>query len=126
MLRMKITVCQLDPREGQIDTYISSLKEHITSENSEFVLLPEMSFSEWLAADKNPNPDRWEQAIERHNKYINNLNDLGAAAIVGTRPIINSIGSRRNEAYIWTKDLNRQSTIFEKYYLPDEDEYCED
>jgi N-carbamoylputrescine amidase len=68
--RMKITVCQLDPRESQIDTYLSSLKEHIASEKSEFVLLPEMSFSEWLAADKNPNPDLWEQAIERHNKYI--------------------------------------------------------
>lgn len=125
MLRMKITVCQLDPREGQIDTYLSSLKEHITSENSEFVLLPEMSFSEWLAADKNPNPDRWAQAIERHNKYISNLNDLGATAIVGTRPIINSIGSRRNEAYIWTKDLNCPSPIREKYYLPDEDGYWE-
>ena len=42
---MKVTVCQLDPREGQIDAYLSSLKEHIASENSEFVLLPEMSFS---------------------------------------------------------------------------------
>ncbi len=122
---MKITVCQLDPREGQIDTYLSSLKEHITSENSEFVLLPEMSFSEWLAADKNPNPDLWAQAIERHNRYINKLNELGASAIIGTRPIINSIGSRRNEAYIWTKDLSRPSPIREKYYLPDEDGYWE-
>jgi N-carbamoylputrescine amidase len=122
---MKITVCQLDPREGQIDTYLSSLKSHIESEHSEFVLLPEMSFSEWLAADKNPNPDRWTQAIERHNKYINNLNGIGAAAIVGTRPIINSNGSRRNEAYIWTKDLKCPSPIREKYYLPDEDGYWE-
>ncbi len=122
---MKITVCQLDPREGQIDTYLSSLKEHIASENSTFVLLPEMSFSEWLAADKDPNPDRWDHAIERHNQYIHNLNDLGADAIVGTRPIVNSTGSRRNEAYIWTKDLNRPSPIREKYYLPDEEGYWE-
>ena len=122
---MKITACQLDPREGQIDSYLSSLKEHIASENSEFVLLPEMCFSEWLAADKKLDPDRWAQAIERHNHYINTLVDLGAAAIVGTRPIINRIGSRRNEAYIWTKDLNRPSPIREKYYLPDEDGYWE-
>ncbi len=72
VFRMKITVCQLDPRESQIDIYISSLKEHIASEKSEFVLLPEMSFSEWLAADKNPNPDLWAQSIERHSQYINN------------------------------------------------------
>ena len=48
---MKITVCQMDPRERQIDIYLSPLKEHIALENSEFVLLPEMCFSEWLAAE---------------------------------------------------------------------------
>lgn len=122
---MKITVCQLDPREDKIDLYLSSLKEHIISENSEFVLLPEMCFSEWLAIDKKPDPNRWTQAVERHNKYINNLSDLGAKTIVGTRPIVNNIGSRRNEAFIWTKDLNQSSPIHEKYYLPDEDGYWE-
>ena len=122
---MKITVCQLDPREGQIDTYLSSLKDHIASENSDFLLLPEMCFSEWLAADKNPNSDRWARAIARHSEYICNLNDLGVATIVGTRPIVNGIGSRRNEAYVWTKKLNRPSPIREKYYLPDEDGYWE-
>lgn len=122
---MKITVCQLDPREDQLDTYLSSLKEHIALEKSEFVLLPEMSFSEWLSADKNPSSDLWIQAVKRHDKYIKNINELGASAVVGTRPIINSNGSRRNEAYIWTKDVNRPSPIREKYYLPDEDGYWE-
>lgn len=122
---MKITVCQLDSREEQLDMCLSALQEHIVSEKSELVLLPEMCFSEWLTADKNPSSDRWAHAIERHNHYINTLHDLGATAIVGTRPIINSIGSRRNEAYIWTKDVNRASPIREKYYLPDEEGYWE-
>jgi N-carbamoylputrescine amidase len=122
---LKITVCQIDPREDQIDIYLSALKEHIASEKSALTLLPEMCFSEWLAADKNPDPERWAKAIARHNKYIDNLDNLGALAIVGTRPIINHIGSRRNEAYIWTKALNRPSPIREKYYLPDEDGYGE-
>ncbi len=122
---MKVTVCQLDPRATQIDRYLSSLKENIASENSEFLLLPEMCFSEWLAAEKKPNPDQWAKSIERHNNYIGNLDDLGAAAIVGSRPIVNGIGSRRNEAYIWTKEPNRLSPIREKYYLPNEDGYWE-
>ena len=122
---MRITVCQLDPREDHIDTYLSALAEHVASENSAFVLLPEMCFSEWLAADNAPDPKRWAQAIDRHVQYIDNLQGLGAEAIVGTRPIVNRVGSRRNQAYLWTNAVTRPSPIREKYYLPDENGYWE-
>ncbi|MDJ0785040.1 MAG: carbon-nitrogen hydrolase family protein [Desulfosarcinaceae bacterium] len=122
---MKVTVCQLDPREDHLDRFLAALKEHVAAESSDFVLLPEMCFSEWLAADRHPDPERWAQAIERHDTYIDNLGEVGAAAIVGTRPTVNSRGSRRNEAYIWTTALNRPAPIREKYYLPDEEGFWE-
>jgi len=93
---MRVTVCQIDPREGYLDHNFSNLIEHVKSEKSDFVLLPEMSFSEWLAADKIPDANRWLKAAENHVRYIDKLGTLGAKAVMGTRPIINARGSRRN------------------------------
>ncbi len=122
---MKVTVCQIDPRERQLDRYIDGLSDHLKSADSDFVLLPEMGFSDWLAADKSPDANRWAKAVDDHDGYIKKLGELGAKAVMGTRPIINDCGSRRNEAYIWTKDTDRASGVREKYYLPDEDGYWE-
>ena len=97
---MKVTVCQIDPREGQLDTYLNKLANHIKAEGSDFVLLPEMSFSEWLATDLNASAERWEKSVDNHNRYISDLGKLNAPTVMGTRPIINNAGSRCNEAYV--------------------------
>ena len=68
---------------------------------------------------------RWEQAVSNHERYISELKKLGGASVVGTRPIVNDGGSRRNEAYIWTKDSNTAVGFHEKYYLPNEEGYWE-
>ena len=122
---MRVTVCQIDPREGMLDQYLADLASHIKSDRSDFVLLPEMSFSEWFAADKTPEPNRWAEAVKNHSRYIGKLGTLGANAVMGTRPIINAGGSRRNEAYLWTKNTNSAIGVHEKYYLPDEEGYWE-
>ena len=122
---MKVTVCQLDPREDHADACLAALNTHMATENSEFVLLPEMCFSEWLAAAPTPDPARWERAALRHEDHIHRLWELDAAAVVGTRPIVNDLGSRRNQAYLWTRDRRAAVPIREKYYLPDEAGYWE-
>ena len=122
---MKVTVCQIDPGAGQLDAYLEGLADHVKAENSDFVLLPEMGFSEWLAADKIPDPKLWTQAVDNHRRYIDNLGILGASTVMGTRPVVNATGSRRNEAYIWTKSANRAIGVHEKYYLPDEEGFWE-
>lgn len=122
---LKVTVCQIDPRAGQLDQYLSALTDHVHSERSDFLLLPEMSFSEWLAADPTPDPERWSKAVNDHARYIEKLGSLGARAVMGTRPITNTAGSRRNEAYLWTADTGSAAGVREKYYLPDEDGYWE-
>ena len=80
-----------------------------------------MFFSEWLAADEILDANRWEKAVNDHTRYIKALDSLGSNTVLGTRPIINGSGSRRNEAYIWTKESNTAVGIHEKYYLPDEE-----
>jgi N-carbamoylputrescine amidase len=51
---MKVTVCQLDNRPGRLDAMLAELAAHIDQQQSEFLLLPEMCFHEWLAAGNNP------------------------------------------------------------------------
>ena len=124
---MKVTVCQIDPRGGEIDRFLDGLTAHIAEEESDFLLLPEMGFSDWLAGDR-PGADadaKWARAVADHERGIERLGALGAKAIVGTRPIVTPEGSRRNEAYLWTQNTPQAAGFHQKYYLPDEDDYYE-
>jgi len=121
---VKVTVCQLDNRPQQLDAMLDELKAHIDLQQSDFLLLPEMCFHEWLAADKDPKRERWLAAINSHASAILELGKLGASAVIGTRPIINDAGSFRNQAFLWTTEP-RIIPIHEKVYLPDEEGYWE-
>ncbi len=122
---MRVTVCELDPRQGFLEENLACLASHVCKERSDFVLLPEMCFGPWLAAEKRENHQSWLEAVASHEDKISRLADLQAKAVLGTRPIINGQGSRRNEAYIWTSATNQSAPIREKYYLPDEEGYWE-
>ena len=103
---------------------LEELSTHIQENRSDFLLLPEMCFSEWLAVDPAPNLERWYQAVVEHEIQISKLAELGAKAVMGTRPIVLKNGSFRNEAYIWSASEGAQP-VREKYYLPDEKNYWE-
>ena len=122
---MRVTVCQIDPKPSELDQYIDGLAEHVASQSSDFVLLPEMPFFEWLAADPEPVASLWNEAVRSHERYIDNLDRLRAKAVLGTRPIVNDHGSRRNEAFIWYQESKMAFGFHEKYYLPNEDGYWE-
>lgn len=122
---MKVTVCQIDPRPNQLEKSLHGLKEHILANQSDFLLLPEMGFSEWLAADEVPNSQLWDDAVAAHNSHIANLSSFGVRAVLGTRPTVNARGSRRNQSYIWTAETDKAEPFREKYYLPDEEGYYE-
>lgn len=121
---MLVTVCQLDNRRSHLEPMLEDLARHIVHEQSDFVLLPEMIFHEWLAADPEPDAARWYEAVADHERYISQLHRLGAQAVLGTRPIVREHGSFRNEAYLWTPERGAQP-VHEKYYLPDEPGYWE-
>ncbi|MFT5115681.1 MAG: N-carbamoylputrescine amidase [Parasphingorhabdus sp.] len=123
---MKVTVCQIDPREDFLDACLQNLIEHLLEQKSDFLLLPEMSFSAWLAADSKPSAERWNNSIQEHNRHIGKLLEYGVASVLGTRPINNETGSRRNQAYIWNRESNKVAGFHEKHYLPNENGYWED
>lgn len=122
---MKVTVCQIDPRASQLETYLSGLKEHIAANNSDFLLLPEMGFADWLAADATPDATRWNDAVAAHDAHIAQLSSYGVGGIIGTRPVVTASSSRRNQAYVWSAESDTAISFHDKYYLPDEPGYYE-
>lgn len=121
---MKVTVCQLDNRTDCLEPMLEGLKRHIREKRSDFLVLPEMCFSEWLPADPEPDALRWRQSVLDHERYIERLGRLGAGAVLGTRPMVREQGSFRNQAYLWTREAGAVG-VHEKYYLPDEASYWE-
>lgn len=92
--------------------------EHVREEASDLVLLPEMPFHPWLAAALPCDPARWQEAVEAHARWSMRLAELGAAMVIGTRPIATAAG-RYNEGFIWTAASGGQA-VHRKYFLPDE------
>ena len=121
---MKVTVCQLDNRSERLDASLDGLQQHVAANASDFVLLPEMCFSDWLAAEREADARRWLGAVEAHARRILELDRIGAKAIIGTRPVVDDSGEFRNQAYLWTPEP-RVLPVHEKYYLPDEEFYWE-
>ena len=122
---MKVTVCQINPFDGQRDDHLKALKTHLQDAKSDFLLLPEMCFSNWLASSPNPDPQSWQDAVASHQGYIKNLSDFGVKFIVGTRPIIAYNNDWYNQAFLWDVETNAAQGWREKYYLPDESGYYE-
>lgn len=61
---MRVTVCQLEPEAATAADQLAGLVDHMAATGSDFLLLPEMPFSPWLAADPGPDPVRWAHAVE--------------------------------------------------------------
>ena len=80
---MKVTVCQLDPRSEHLDQALSALKSHVQAHASDFLLLPEMCFADWLAADRHVDENRWNHAVQEHARRIAGLGQLEAKAVLG-------------------------------------------
>jgi N-carbamoylputrescine amidase len=120
---MKITVCELPNDFAVFEGAWERLVAHVRKEESEVVLLPEMPFSPWLAQTKEADPDRWEESVENHMKWIARLEELAPATVISTRPV-SAGGIRNNLGYIWEADTGMQDG-HAKYYLPDENGFWE-
>jgi N-carbamoylputrescine amidase len=119
---MRVTVCQLSDERSEFESAWRALCEHVSSEKSDLVLLPEMPFSTWFASARNFDAAVWEAAVSDHRTWKSRLAELGPATVIGTEPI--SVGGRGlNEAYAW--NAGRATPLHRKRYLPDEDGFWE-
>jgi N-carbamoylputrescine amidase len=120
---MKVTVCELRNDLDALKQDWQSLVDHVQSECSELVLLPEMAFHSWLAKTRHFNPGAWEASVEAHDQWMLRLDELSPAIVVGSRPVIRH-GKRLNEGFIWDVESGYRA-MHTKYYLPDEEDFWE-
>jgi N-carbamoylputrescine amidase len=120
----RVAVCQLDNRAAHRDDALGALSRHVADTGAELVVLPELPFSDWLAAARVPELAAWQRGVDEHDAAIARLGELGAAAVVASRPTVEADGRRYNQAFAWTAGAGAVR-IREKYYLPDEPGYWE-
>lgn len=121
---LKVAVCQLDSRPAHRPAALAALARHVAATGAELVVLPELPFSDWLAADPVPDPTAWQRGVDEHDAAVARLGGLGAAAVVASRPTVEPEGRRHNQAFAWTPGTGAVR-VREKRYLPDESGYWE-
>jgi N-carbamoylputrescine amidase len=99
------------------------LVDHVTDQRSEFVLLPEMPFSPWLAGTREMHADAWRAAVGTHEVWLARLPELNGATVAGTRPIVRG-GRRFNEGFVWSPSGGYQA-VHTKALLPNEEGFWE-
>jgi N-carbamoylputrescine amidase len=119
---MKVTVCELANEPDRFSDDWKKLAAHVQKEKSELVLLPEMVFYPWFVVTKPFQPKIWEAAVAAHEEWLNRLEDLSPAVVLGSRPIQRE-EARLNQGFTWTGEGLREAHL--KYYLPDEEGFWE-
>jgi len=120
---MRVTVCELPNEPAALETAWEKLVQHVQTNKSEFVLLPEMPFFPWLAHTREVDAGQWEQAVKAHEAWMARLDEMSPASVASTRPVVLD-DKRQNAGYIWEADRGAK-TVHAKYYLPDEPGFWE-
>jgi N-carbamoylputrescine amidase len=119
---VRVTVCELRTSAGALEQDWDGLVAHVAEQGSELVVLPEMGFAPWFAAERPGSHEAWASSVSAHAAWSERLPEL-EAAVVGTRPVDRPTG-RRNEAYLSRPDVPLLS-LHDKSYLPDETGFWE-
>jgi N-carbamoylputrescine amidase len=120
---MKVTVCELPNNWTRDDTLWNELKVHLSSENSDLLVLPEMPFYTWITRSGTLDTAQWDRAVEAHETWVRRLGELPVPMVAASMPVTLA-GRRLNQGFIWTPQ-NGLQPCHEKYYLPDEPGYFE-
>ena len=120
---MKLTVCELPNDPNDFAGAWESLVDHVGTNQSDLILLPEMPFYRWLSQTNDVDPAEWERAVRAHDEWIDRLNQLAPATVISSRPVIDG-GIRRNVGFVWDPETGAVD-IHAKHYLPDEPGFWE-
>ncbi|MGB6848143.1 MAG: carbon-nitrogen hydrolase family protein [Thermoanaerobaculia bacterium] len=118
-----MTVCELSNDPALLNEQWEKLASHVETEQSELVLLPEMPFYRWLAADREMDSKEWQESVVAHERWVERLVELGDQSVAATRPIIDD-GIHFNQGFVWDPK-NGARAVHNKHYLPDEEGFWE-
>ena len=120
---MKVTVCVMPDDRKEFESEWGRLASHVKRSSSQVVLLPEFGVSRWFCAFPRPKPGVWEEAVAEHDEWVGRLPELGAPAVLGSKPVIDG-GKKLIRGFVWTEGVGVWG-LHDKYFLPDEPGYFE-
>jgi N-carbamoylputrescine amidase len=120
---MKITVCELSNEMSILEEEWPQLVDHVKTEESDLVLLPEMPFYPWIAETDQFDREVWQASVKMHDRWISRFIELTPAAVISSRPVIRG-GKRLNEGFVWEEPTGYQG-VHHKHYLPEEEGWWE-
>ena len=115
-------MCQLRTGPDALEEDWAGLVAHVSAEQADLVVLPEMCFAPWFAVERPAADAPWVASVLGHEAWLPRLPELGAA-VVGSRPVDRPKG-RRNEAYAAEAGVPVRP-LHDKSYLPDEPGFWE-
>jgi predicted amidohydrolase len=120
---MKVTVCELSDNERHFTDDWNKLKLHLDDYHPDLLLLPELPFSKWIAAEKKPCDECKMQSVEKHERWMTELEKLSAKQIVYSRPVIEE-QKFYNSAFVFDIDSGHRK-IHSKSFFPEEPHFWE-
>ena len=120
---MRITVCELPHEPVELPRAWARLREHTAREHAELVLLPEFAFVDPLWKSARFDEQQWSHASTICQAWIQRLDELGVAYVVGTRPVTRK-GRHFNEGFLWSR-TGMFTPLRRKFFIPDEPEVWE-
>jgi N-carbamoylputrescine amidase len=115
---MKVTVCELSDNEDDFVVDWNELTTHLDQNKPDLLLLPEMPFCKWIASEKEVSSETRRRSVERHEKWMNKLEDLNAGNIIYSRPVV-ADDKFFNTAFVYEKGKGH-SKIHTKAFFPEE------
>ena len=115
---MRATVCELPHEPAALAAVWSALCDHTARQRSTLLLLPEFAFVEPFWEARVFDADRWARVTAISDAWMNRLDELEVAHVVGTRPATDN-GLHFNEGFLWSRGQPCRS-LRRKYFMPDE------
>ena len=121
--QMKITVCELSNQMNVLEQEWQMLVNHVKSEQSDVVLLPEMPFFSWIAQTKQVDAEVWQASVKMHEHWMHRFTELAPAMLLSSCPVIKK-GKHLNEAFVWDV-VTGYKAVHHKHYLPNDEGWWE-
>ncbi|MET0636863.1 MAG: carbon-nitrogen hydrolase family protein [Chitinophagaceae bacterium] len=121
---MKVTVCELSENREEFDKDWIELTQYLDDVQTDLLLLPEMPFFRWIAADPAATDQVKEESVRQHQKKIKEIETMNARWVVYSTPEITP-GGFLNTAYLFDKK-NGYRKLHTKTYFPEEPHFWEE
>lgn len=115
---MRVTVCELPQEPVALAAAWAALSEHTRRHSSDLILLPEFSMVEAVWQGEVFDAARWASAEAASDLWLRRLPELGAAQVVGTRPVTID-GRPFNQGFLWSA-AEGLVPLRRKFFMPDE------